>query len=249
MAERPIIVKRGGTSAWSIGCGIFIGFVLIVAIIIGVPVLLASFARIEQAKAEIAAREERQRSAAAPAQASIPVIPKPEEKPATQPPSQPPDTPKIPEVVWTPATEALKVGDFEISIGDIRVGKPKLKGVFTDKEIERDDAAIMVTVTVKNLSERKKVDARGFVRDFGGPNPTLRDDVDNSYHLSTGGISAFVGATLPASIYPGKQAADVLCFEPPVDGFKGLTLEIPLESVGLPNQVARFRIDPADVKR
>ena len=152
---------------------------------------------------------------------------------------------------WNDARQPLALGDAQFSIVAVQIGKVPVKTMFGD-ESESEDELLTVWYEVKNTSERKKIDYRGWMQDFPSftsDRPELTDDSENRYRRSSFGASTrVVGAEDSASIYPGKTLKSAIVFELPVDGAKYLRLQLPGDSVGEEGEF-RFKIPASMISR
>jgi hypothetical protein len=151
---------------------------------------------------------------------------KPAEAPA---PPKPAEAPKD----LVPSTHAVMVGNAEISVVSAKIGKVPLLHMGEDSS-SKDDLLI-VTVSIKNLSDLKKLEYETWGAQMFSRSPaTLEDDVGNSYkRINFGFGSNVVGhVERSESIYPGKSVTDVLVFELPVAGVKDLRISLPTKNVG-----------------
>jgi len=159
------------------------------------------------------------------------------------------DKPAEPE--WASAKSAVRQGDVELRITRVLVGKVPLRAGFEDRETTSQDELLAIHVELTNRSQSKKLEYRSwlgrdvsFTRDYA----TLKDNFGNSYkRISFGFGTDVIGHTESESIYPGKQLADVLIFEMPVDTAEHLDLELPAKNFGGEGML-RLRI-PADMVR
>ncbi len=142
------------------------------------------------------------------------------------------------------ADKPLVVGDVEIRITSVTVGVVPLTRI--DGSLgESAKSHLSIKIEVKNLSTNRKIRYESFAGPAFSPyadRASLRDNFGNSYNaVGFKSLAVPVGRTERESIYPGKSIADVLLFEPPVDGIKFLDLELPLSLVEASGD-ARVRI-------
>lgn len=157
------------------------------------------------------------------------------------------------EPIWTPAGTPVRIGDVQVEVKSVTLGKVPLVRIITNDESESVDDLLTVRIGVTNLSERKKVDHRSWMSNFpsllDGPPATLSDADDNTYRPSTFGATARVrGTEASPSIYPGKAVEDAVVFEPPVDGVQTLRLTLSAKMFGEEGE-ARFEIPAAMIRR
>lgn len=94
----------------------------------------------------------------------------------------------------------------------------------------KDSKYLQVQLFIRNQSETKKVDYRGWGQ--LGAKAFLSDEFGNDYSNHTNLTSSpwlKVQPKFSGSIYPGKSARDTLLFEPPVDKATKLTLRLERE--------------------
>ena len=132
------------------------------------------------------------------------------------------------------ADEPLVVGYVEIRIASVTVGVVPLTRI--DGSLgESAKSHLSIKIEVKNLSTNRKIRYEGFAGPAFSPyadRASLRDNFGNSYNaVGFKSLAVPVGRTESESVYPSKTIADVLLFEPPVDGIEYLELEMPLKSV------------------
>jgi hypothetical protein len=157
---------------------------------------------------------------------------------------------KVAELAWTSSDKPVQLGEVEVHLTGASVGRVRLQGGF-EGQTKSKELLLMIRVKLVNRSETKKVEYKGWGSDsFGGWGkgyPTLRDNFENKYNRAVFGLSSRpVGATSYVSIYPDKEVADVLVFEPPVTKASHLYLELPAEAYGGKGTI-RFRIPTAAV--
>ena len=160
--------------------------------------------------------------------------------------------PEPPAEQWTSAANAVKQGDVQIRITEVRVGKIALKDMFGDAS-ESTEPHLAITVEVSNLSAAKKLDYRtwrGSDFGFGEEYATLTDDNENTYkRVGFGSSSTPVGGIqIIESIYPGKTITDVLVYEMPVDAAKWLRLKLPAQNFK-GDGMLRFEIPASMIER
>lgn len=184
--------------------------------------------------------------------------------PAPAEPTRPVENPMA-EPVYADATKgAVKVGDFEVLVLEVRYDKVPIVQLLGE-EGTSPRPALMVRVGIRNKSPTKKLDftgwapggglAPGGLAGGGGIVPvnqspaTLKDDLGNAYKpaaLETG--VTVKDQKYRESIHPGKNLEDILIFESPVAKAQALLLDLPLKALGGSDSV-RFRIPTNRVNR
>jgi hypothetical protein len=185
--------------------------------------------------------------------ADVTVVPKADNaaSPAAQAPQaeNPASEPK--KVVWNDAANALRLGDVQVQVKGVKVGKIAVKDIMSGDQQSNDDL-LAVTIEVSNLSAGKKIDFttwRGERMSFDLAFASLTDDNENTYkRISFGATTRIVGGVDNESIYPGKAISDVLVFEKPVDAAKWLHLELPAKNFK-GEGVLRFAIPATMISR
>jgi len=166
--------------------------------------------------------------------AKVAVVPKGETGttpvPATENEKPASPAPEPPKIVWNDAKNALRLGDVEVQITGLKVGKVAVKDLFgTDKQ--STDDLLTISVEVSNTSTGKKIDFRSWQAErmeFDGVFAALTDNNENTYkRINFGAGTKISGSVGDDSIYPGKSVTDILVFEKPVDTAKLFHLELP----------------------
>lgn len=132
--------------------------------------------------------------------------------------------------------EPARLGDVEVTVKQIRIG-PSLSLRGSKKEIVKSkEDFTTITVEIKNVSKRKKIDFEGWTP-RGGEEllPILEDNEQNKYKIIRPRLGESFQIAKETSIYPGKSIEEVLVFEPPVDGSKYLLLFLPANELGVEN--------------
>jgi len=141
-------------------------------------------------------------------------------------------------------------GDIAIRIGSMTIGKVKVGSVGADKT-SKDDF-ISMAILIKNQSESRKIEYNSWGCDGMSWNQecaTLTDNFNNKYKRASFGFMVQPkGQLICESIYPGKEVADVLVFEPPVEKATELRLELPASYFGGKGYI-RVRIPASFVKK
>jgi hypothetical protein len=162
-----------------------------------------------------------------------------------------PAEPEPPKVVWNNAANALRVGDIQVEIKELKIGPVDTKDMFGESGVSKD-SLLAITIAVTNLSTGKKLDFktwRGAQFDFGGSAAKLTDDNENAYRrISFGSTTKVVGGVENESIYPAQGLTDMLIFEKPVDTVKWLRLALPAENIKREGTI-RFEIPETMIRR
>ncbi|MGC1276448.1 MAG: hypothetical protein WBC44_22330 [Planctomycetaceae bacterium] len=144
---------------------------------------------------------------------------------------------------WTPIGTPIRIGDVQVEITRVTVGKVPLKDTFGEETTSEDDL-LTVWLRVSNLSERKKINHLSWMSEhvIGDPPAKLTDDADNRYRPINFGFTTRVrGVESAASIYPGKSIEDAVVFELPVEGIESLRLTLLARMFGEKDDI-RFEI-------
>ncbi len=160
--------------------------------------------------------------------------------------------PKTPELVWSPPTETVQIGDIQVRIVKTTLGKVPLKDVVR-KDARSKDVLLAVSLELTNTNSTKKVEYRTWTgRDlsFDREYATLKDNFGNGYKRINFGFGATpVGAVERSeSVYPNKAVGDLLVYEVPLDAAVHLDLELPAKNYGSEG-VIRFRIPVKSITR
>jgi len=164
----------------------------------------------------------------------------------------PPPDPEKKGNEWVVAPIPARLGDVEVKVLSAKVAPPVTSRGQTG-EGESGKPQLILTVEVSNRSQNRKIEYQtwagaemSFERDYA----TLEDNFANSYKRIRFGIfDGFpVGRVHSDSIYPGKSLSDVLVFEPPLEKFQHLDLEMPARNVGTEG-LFKIRIPAAMIKR
>jgi hypothetical protein len=184
--------------------------------------------------------------------------------PAPAEPTRPVENPAA-EPVYADATKgAVKVGDFEVLVLEVRYDKVATTNVLGEEGLT-PQPQLIVRVGIRNKSPTKKLEFAGWAPGGGlapgglaggvaivppNPNPaTLKDDLGNAYRpAQLDPTTSVKDQQFRVSIYPAKNLADVLVFEAPVPKAQALLLDLPLKAVGGSDSV-RFRIPTNRVNR
>jgi hypothetical protein len=132
----------------------------------------------------------------------------------------------------------VKVGDVEVIVKAVSVGKLTLQSDTGLKARRETGPYLIVNLSLRNLSETKKIDyaawAADYPNEFEPVTAVVVDELGNSYKIiPKSGIDMAPGAVHgSAVIYPGKTITDVLLFQVPVDIATRLTLELSGQNVG-----------------
>lgn len=136
--------------------------------------------------------------------------------------------------VWADASNGVRQGDIEVRVTSARIDSVALTRL--GDETSSKDKLLSITLSIKNVSQTKKIQYRGWsgAEGFIARNAaTLRDNFDNGYkRIGFGFGTEVVGQISNESIYPGKAVSDVLVFEPPIGAVGFLRLELPAAAFG-----------------
>ena len=138
------------------------------------------------------------------------------------------------EIQTIPSNKVAKLGNIEIQIVSVQVGKVKLDNL-VEKHLSKDDL-LFVRLKITNVTNNKKLDFYSWQRNtvMSDGRPGLRDDIGNNYNGAFNiygddvPVDVDTGQTLKfhESIYPGKSISEMIMFEKPVDSIKYLDLEL-----------------------
>ena len=167
-------------------------------------------------------------------------------------PEAPKPEPAKPTIVFNPATEALQLGDVQLKILEVKLGKVELTQMFSQRDTTSADELLMVKVQITNTSSTKKLDYRGWMESLSsmqGITAKLTDENENRYKTISFPASASIkGATSKDSIYPGKSIVDAIVFEIPIENAKQLFLTLAAKGCQQDGEF-RFEIPKAMIKR
>ena len=149
-----------------------------------------------------------------------------------------------------PADQPMTLGHVRVSIKKATVGKVPLKTA--DGSISyADEPRLMIAVTVKNVSGKRKAEYSTWVPDLASAKAvaTLTDDRGVERKRVTDGFGNNVkDRTVLDTLTPGKAIADLLVFEIPAMEANYLDLDLPGANCGVPGTF-RFRIDAKAINR
>jgi hypothetical protein len=159
-----------------------------------------------------------------------------------------PQPDQLPDSSWAPPDKAVQLGDLQIQVTEVVIGKVPLEGHRTS-----EDTHLIVRLYLLNTSPTKKVEYRSWGGEdfsFDRDHATCKDNFGNSYYRREFGLfSRPVGAAKGVeSIYPNKSVTDVLVFEVPVSKVTYLDLELSASNYGSEGTV-RFRIPVSVIRR
>jgi len=146
---------------------------------------------------------------------------------------------------WAPPNKAIRLGDLQIKITKLIIGKVHIKDTINENAFSENDL-LLIRLDLLNTNPTKKIDYNSWsgklfsiTRDFA----TLKDNFGNFYKRIGFGLGSYpVGSVeRSASIYPNKSIIDVLVFEVPLDTAKYLDLELPATNYDSEGAI-RFRI-------
>ena len=128
------------------------------------------------------------------------------------------------------ASRPLKLGNIQLEIAAVRVGKVPMYREFVQDESESVDELLTIWLTITNISSNKKIDYQGWMSDYASLldiDAELTDDNENRYRgVSFGAGTVVKDANTNESIYPGKSIKDAIVLELPIDGAKHLDLPL-----------------------
>jgi hypothetical protein len=146
---------------------------------------------------------------------------------------------------WTAADTPLQLGNVQVRITKVTVGKVPLHREIVDKDGVSEDELLAVWLEIRNTSERKKIDYRGWMDDYSSlldVDAEMTDDVENRYRAIRFSATLKVKDTeTNTSIYPGKSIKDAVVFEKPIEGVQFLRLKLSAKGCG-ENGEFRFEI-------
>ena len=167
-------------------------------------------------------------------------------------PEAPKPEPAKPTIVYNPATEALQLGDVQLKILEVKLGKVELTQMFSQRDSTSADELLMVKVQITNTSSTKKLDYRGWMESLSnlqGITAKLTDENENRNKTISFPASASIkGATSKDSIYPGKSIVDAIVFEIPIENAKQLFLTLAAKGCQQDGEF-RFEIPKAMIQR
>lgn len=150
---------------------------------------------------------------------------------------------------WFEPSVAVKIGEAEVMIDTVRLGKVALTSL--GRNGTSKDEYLALDIIVKNAHQTRKMEYKPWGGQLFNDSPArLSDDFGNRYKIIYPGFGEeFVGAAdRKQSIYPGKQIRDLLVFQPPVDRAANVDLVLPGENVGAKGEI-RFRIPTRIIAR
>jgi hypothetical protein len=169
-------------------------------------------------------------------------------KEGVAPPGQPEDK-ALPGPSWVPHDKAAKLGDLQVQIAKVVIGKVPLNS--TTPNTTSQNPLLMIQINLLNTNPTRKVDYDSWAG-RGAPSAggvaTLSDNLGNSYKRASFGPGAYPAGAVEgaASIYPDKAVTDVLVFELPLKAATHIDLELPAKNVGAGGAI-RFRIPASSV--
>lgn len=153
---------------------------------------------------------------------------------------------------WTIARLPATLGDVELRVVGVRVGRVGVRDTFDGKIGQSADDLLAIEIEIRNHSGARKVEYRtwGKAVSYADATATLSDGFGNTYAARSPGssLATVVGAIASASVYPGDSIRDVLIFDPPVGAAEYLNLDLPGVSVGQEGSV-RFMIPTRMIER
>ncbi|MBW3598548.1 MAG: hypothetical protein KY475_14910 [Planctomycetes bacterium] len=156
------------------------------------------------------------------------------------------------EPAWPIADQAQQLGNVQVAITSVTIGNVPVRQVFLDSDTESEKELLLIRLTVTNISERKKIDYRGWMSSYASlldVDAELTDDVDNRYRMVNFGSTATIKDTeTNTSLYPGKSINDAVVFELPIEGVEYLRLKLAAKGCGEEGEF-RFQIPPAMIQQ
>lgn len=147
-----------------------------------------------------------------------------------QPTAMPPAPTQPTEPTWAKAGTSLQLGDVQLRITEVVIGKVPLWREILDRDGVSEDDLLTIWLEVANTSERKKIDYQGWMSDYASLldiDAKLTDDADNNYRrINFSATLKVKDAVTNESIYPGKSIRDAVVFELPIDGAEYLRLKL-----------------------
>ena len=159
---------------------------------------------------------------------------------------------------WYDASkEGILIGDIEVKIKKVAIGKVVSVGIMGDSEYKSKDDYLLVYLSVRNNNPHKKHDVRSWGHNiyYGTTSNneaiTLVDNYDNTYDRSfTQDTNNLKEGYISASLYPNKSIDDIAVFEIPVDGIEYLRLKLSVKWVDNKEEgFYRFQIPASMIKR
>lgn len=150
--------------------------------------------------------------------------------PSTETPIESKQMPKLAAPAWTESDKPLRLGNVQVRITKVTVGKVPLHREIVNKDGVSEDVLLTVWLEISNTSERKKIDYRGWMDDYASLldiDAEITDDVENRYRPIQFSATLKVKDTeTNTSIYPGKSIKDAVVFEKPIEGVQFLRLKL-----------------------
>lgn len=159
---------------------------------------------------------------------------------------------------WYDASkEGILIGDIEVRIKKVAIGKVVSVGIMGDSEYKSKDDYLLVYLSVRNNNPHKKHDVRSWGHNiyYGTTSNneaiTLVDNYDNTYDRSfTQDTNNLKEGYISASLYPNKSIDDIAVFEIPVDGIEYLRLKLSVKWVDNKEEgFYRFQIPASMIQR
>ncbi len=160
-----------------------------------------------------------------------------------------PEPPKEPEIVWTPADQAIEQPPIRAKITSVAIEQVKMENAdFTTLKRPKPQPMLVVKVTIDNTSEDRIVEVPGWVGGgdligqgvgqlLGGEagkavqaataTATLVDNIGNPYKQTSGLMLSGLGAlNRDVAVRPGQSSQQDLVFPPPLPKIEFLRLEL-----------------------
>ena len=176
----------------------------------------------------------------------------------TEPVATPDSSNTEPSEKWYDASkEGILIGDIEVKIKKVAIGKVVSVGIMGDSEYKSKDDYLQVYLSVRNNNPHKKHDVRSWGHNlyYGTSSNneaiTLVDNYDNTYDRSfTQDTNNLKEGYISASLYPNKSIDDIAVFEVPVDGIEYLRLKLSVKWVDNKEEgFYRFQIPASMIQR
>lgn len=133
---------------------------------------------------------------------------------------------------WLDASKNVAYqGDLNIGVSKAWVGKVAIE--YLGDKAESTEKHLIMVVRMRNLSDTKKINYRGWSTDEDINRVELTDNFGNSYRMSGFGVGTeIVGQKKREAIHPGQITADLLVFERPLENANFLKLSLPARNFG-----------------
>jgi len=241
------VVRKGTGIGYSIagtavsGIGVLLGIVFIVMI-----------QGMAQGLNEVAEQMERDLNSSSQQASPVSDVQTPNAEPSDVTVTEPPKANEPPEPEFHDASKPLQLGNVQLAISSVRIGKVPLYRTIMRDDSESVDDLLTIWLTITNTTSNKKIDYQGWMSDFASLmdiDAELKDDNDNRYRgISFSATTTVKNATTNESIYPGKSITDAVVFELPIEGAKYLNLKLSAKGCKEDGEF-RFRIPVEMIQR